>query len=325
MPPKGPPLLLLLAVLAALALAGPAAAAESCVSTGRVCLSVTSEPATASINGFASYVVALENKGPNTVNQVVLTDTTPDGRPVASVTPTALTCATTGGTVRCATDQLPSGATASVRISVSTPAVPATLVNSASVSFNEGGNDNEAGRQDTIAGVTASTVVTATPGTGFTWVPPGIADVPVTTDPLGTGLTAAQQQTARAVVPRQAVGVTAKLNQEPLSAFACPPRQVCRAGGWLEATIPFVYTDTALRISLAWAGALVPRSQTAKNFVLFYRDCEEPGCPPTKVISARCSSPEPPKSELPCLTGVSVAKNRDTRATLVSSHNGRMR
>ncbi len=147
----------------------------------------------------------------------------------------------------------------------------------------------------------------------------------MTTDPLGTGLTAAQQQTARAVVPRQAVGVTAKLNQEPLSAFACPPRQVCRAGGWLEATIPFVYTDTALRISLAWAGALVPRSQTAKNFVLFYRDCEEPGCPPTKVISARCSSPEPPKSELPCLTGVSVAKNRDTRATLVSSHNGRMR
>jgi EmrB/QacA subfamily drug resistance transporter len=82
-------LLPLLVTLATLAGAGPATAAESCVATDRVCLSVTSEPATASINGFASYVVALENKGPNTVNQVVLTDTPPDGRPVVSVTPTA--------------------------------------------------------------------------------------------------------------------------------------------------------------------------------------------------------------------------------------------
>ncbi len=324
MPPKGPPLLLLLAVLAALALAGPAAAAESCVSTGRVCLSVTSEPATASINGFASYVVALENKGPNTVNQVVLTDTPPDGRPVVSVTPTALTCATTGGTVRCATDQLPSGATASVRISVSTPAVPATLVNSASVSFNEGGNDNEAGRQDTITGVTSTTAVTATSGLASTWVPAG-SGAELTTDPLGTGLGAAQQQLARAVVPTQATGLVAKLEQEAPSPFACPVRQVCRAGGWLEASIPdFVYSGTALRISLAWAGALVPKKQTVQNFALFYRDCEEPGCV-TEVISRRCSSPEPAKSELPCLTGISVAKNRDTRATLLNSHNGRMR
>jgi hypothetical protein len=73
---------------------------------------------------------------------------------------------------------------------------------------------------------------------------------------------------------------------------------------------------------LRWDSTLIPSTLTVKKFALLYT--EGPGSK-LQIISARCSSPTPNASELPCLTGVAKLRDGDYVATLINNHNGRMR
>ena len=81
--------------------------------------------------------------------------------------------------------------------------------------------------------------------------------------------------------------------------------------------------DPPLAFPLRWDSTLIPSSLTVKKFALLYTE----GLDGSKlqIISARCSSPTPNASELPCLTGVAKLTDGDYVATLISNHNGRMR
>ncbi len=312
-------LIAVLATLAVLVLAGPAAADEKCVDTGRVCLSVTSDLPSVSINGYASFTARVRNVGPSTINHVVLTDgpSVVDARPAGS-------CVRGAGTATCDLGQLGAGAEARVQISVRTPGAPGSLVNTASVSFDEGGSDTDSGKQDTITGVSSSVPVTATPGSATTWLPPDTTGN-LTTDPLNQGLTTAQQQIGQATIPAQSTGLVAKLRRAADPGFACPKKAICREGAWMLAEIPgFVYAGAPLGFHLTWAGDLVSRRQTTSNFELIYRTCNDGNCP-NEFIRTFCSSRSPSRGELPCLWGLSIAADRTTRVTVFRSENGRMR
>ena len=171
---------------------------------------------------------------------------------------------------------------------------------------------------------TENTKIEDVSGTAASSVPKG-ASVSLTTDPTNTGVaTAADPLIGEAVITNSPIATTASIKEVPLrdAPFTCPKNVICRGGPWLEASIPGTF-DPPLAFPLRWDSTLIPSSLTVKKFALLYTE----GLDGSKlqIISARCSSPTPKASELPCLTGVAKLKDGDYVATLINNHNGRMR
>lgn len=323
---------LVIAALAASAwIASPSLAvgAETCASSGpAVCVALghTPDSVSAAAPGASTYAqlsAVVGNRGGSTATHVTLTDRLPAGTELVSHAVSQGACAAGADTVTCDLGRLAGGQQASLVLSVRIPGSAGELANAVTVTFDENTNDGPTPdpKQDTIEASDAI-AVTTTAGSVVSWVPAGLA-ADLTTDPTGTGVASpAQPLVASAHVPAQATGRVAALARTTAS-FSCPKKAVCRAGDWMEASIPGAFTDAPLEFGLRWDASLVERRQSTRNLAVFHTDCLD-GCPVT-TITRHCSSGTPALFEQPCLWAVKEEQDGDFSAVLIRDHNGYMR
>lgn len=113
-----------------------ATATKMWVAVADLAITKTGTPDPALVGGTLTYTLSVTNQGPSTATSVTVTDPLPASVILVSATPSQGTCSSAGGTVTCSLGSLADGATATVTIRV-TPAVKATITNTASVSANE--------------------------------------------------------------------------------------------------------------------------------------------------------------------------------------------
>lgn len=317
---------LFLGVLAVSAATAPGASAAPCNPiTPRICVAVvassgTVTPSTATLPKFVSYDVKITNEATSTATHVTLTDALTDLGTIVSATPTTGTCTSTTASATCAFGSVPSNGGVTVTILVRAPDGEGQVTNAASVSFDEGINDNPAntGKQDTVTASASSLVTTTGPAVSLV---PSNTDVQLDTDTTTQTTTPGNPNIGRANVPASIhAPITASLEEVP-GTTPCPKKEICRSGAWLHATIPGTFSP-ALEFTLHWNKSLVPKSQSTKNLDVLKTECLT-GCP-VVVISRRCTATSPPTPGNPCLTNVEEDAN-EFRATVLSSENGYMR
>ena len=306
-----------------------ASADPTCATSGpKVCVALAHTPdsVSAAAPGFATYAqlrVVVSNESSSSVTHVTLADSLPAGSTLISAGTDTGTCASGEGSVACDLGRLASGASATVTISVEIAAGEGSVANAVAVSFDERANDGPTAdpKQDTVL-ATDPIAVTAQSGRAQTWVPAGVA-VDLTTDPAGAGVASPDQPfVATARVPARPEGRVAAL-ASTAAPFACPPKSVCRAGDWMEASIPGTFSDVPLQFALRWDKTLVANRQNTKNLAVFYTECVD-GCA-VETITRRCSSGTPAAFEQPCLWAVKEEQDGDFSAVLIRDHNGYMR
>jgi hypothetical protein len=330
---RKPMRLLRLATLVALALAtglvAPAtggADTSQCATNGpNICLTTADTPGRASVTTAAShpfiqYQATVTNRDTRNITHLNLKDVTPGGTTVQSVSPS--TCTTANGTISCDLRSLASGASVTVMVTVSAPAIAGTIHNGVTASYDEGPSDNgnKDPKTDTLT-ADESTDVTATPGDAVSWAPPGIKTT-ISTDATGTNVaTPAHPEVAGLTLQAPSSGASAQLDTDQPGPFTCPEHQVCRTGGWIEAHaliggVPGVFAPP-LRFLLRWDASVVVPQQTVRNFAVFYSPNADGS--QLQIISRRCSANPPP-----CLDSVTQESDGDFTAVLVQDHNGRM-
>jgi hypothetical protein len=293
-------------------------------------VSVTHTPldvsaATAAGQTFVSYTVTLRNVGTSELTQTAVAaclvsgsgsssdcGAPPPGASFYAAVASAGDCTIAGATARCLIGKLSSGGVATVDLVSRAPTQAGAFRNVVSVSVKERGSDAPGNdpQADTIT--VSEPVMTLAAGgpRALSFVPNGIA----------TQLLAADEgQSGQSKIPPQHSDLTAELAITDDPPFVCPEGEICRGGGWVNATIPGTFD--ALQFLLHWPDEFVPAKQTEKNFVLFYLACDT--CE-LEIISDRCSSATPSASERPCLWNLRDLGRNGFDATLISSHNGKM-
>ena len=111
-----------------------------------------------------TYTIAVTNNGPDGAPSAVVTDTLPGNVTFVSATSSQGSCSESGGTVTCNLGTLANGATATVTIVVTTPAVTGTLSSTASVTSDAIDSDttNNSATQSTVVTLPAPHVPTLT-------------------------------------------------------------------------------------------------------------------------------------------------------------------
>lgn len=318
-----------LAVSAVLLVPSLASAGETCTTSGpAVCVDVSHTPdsPSAAAPGSKTYAqlrAVVRNDDTSTATHVRLTDRLPAGTELVSLAVSQGSCTSADGTVTCELGRLDSQAEATVSLSVLIPGSEGQIANAVTANFDERTNDGPEAdpKQDTIEAVD-TIAVTTQPGNVVSWIPAGVA-ADLTTDPSGAGVaTASQPVVANVHVPAQPDGRVASLARTA-GPFTCPRREVCRAGDWMEATVPGTFTDAPLEFGLRWDASLLERKQSVRNLAVFHTACLD-GCP-VETITRRCSSGTPATFEQPCLWAVKEEQDGDFSAVLIRDHNGYMR
>lgn len=302
---------------------GSGASTPECSASGPlVCVDLVGDPATVAPSGdtphFVSYISHIANEGNQSATHVTADLELSGGLTLDSVTSSRGTCSVDAHPT-CVLGRLPSGASATVEFVALAPETEADATASLTVSFDEVANDGPTNdpKQDSVT-ASEDTAVRVPNGSAATFVPQGASlslttsntDVATATDPL----------IGQAVITTSPTDTTAAIDEVTL-AIPCPKKVICRSGDWLHADIPGTF-DPPLAFPLRWDSTLIPTALNVKKFALLYTECLD-GCK-LQVISARCSSPTPAASELPCLRGVAKLSDGDFVATLLNSHNGYM-
>lgn len=294
------------------------------------CVTVTHTPpeVTAASGGaptFVAFEATVRNVGKSALTQTTLTaclvggsgsgdecGAAPPGASFQSADSRAGKCTVAGATARCELGKLRPGAAATVELVAGAPTQAGPFRNVLSVTVKERRHDSPRPdpNEDTI---TVSEPVTALAVGGpraSSFVPEGVA----------TELLAADEgQTGQSKIPSVHDDLTAELEITDDPPFVCPKGEICRAGGWVSATIPGTFD--ALQFVLHWPKKFVSRKQTEKNFVLFYIACDTCAL---EIIRDRCKSATPSAAERPCLWNIRDRGYKGFEATLISSHNGKM-
>jgi Domain of unknown function DUF11 len=306
---------------------GSGASTPECSTSGPlVCANLVGTPATVPPSRtdsphYVSYVAQISNEGNQAATHVTADIAFTGALELVSATSSAGSCSVDADPI-CVLGRLGSGAKATVDLVARAPETEGAVTATLTVSFDERTNDGPTAdpKQDSVK-VAEDTTVSAESGTASSFVPKG-ASVSLTTDPTNTGVaTAADPLIGEAVITSSPTATTALID-EVAAPFTCPRKVICRGGDWFHASIPGTF-DPPLAFPLRWDRTLIPSSLTVKKFALIYTECLD-GCK-LQIISARCSSPTPNASELPCLTGVAKLSDGDYVATLISNHNGHMR
>jgi Domain of unknown function DUF11 len=319
-----------LVVLAAFGLSGAVASAASpnqkCTTSGpNVCADIVGDPATVSPSKpdepphFVTYSSTVANEGPESATHVTADLELTGGLVLVSATPSVGSCSV-NAVPTCSLGRLAGGDTATINFTARVPLEEGTASATLTATFGEGDGPDADPTQDSVSS-TENTTIADLSGTAASFVPEG-ASVSLTTDPTNTGVaTAADPLIGEAVITTSPIATTASID-EVAAPFTCPRKVICRDGDWFHASIPGTF-DPPLAFTLRWDSTLIPSSLSVKRFALIYTE----GLDGSKlqIISARCSSPTPNASELPCLTGVAKLRDGDYVATLISNHNGRMR
>jgi Domain of unknown function DUF11 len=296
----------------------------------QLCVSVTHTPldvsaATAAGQTFVSFTVTLRNVGTSELTQTTLTaclvsgsgsgtdcGAAPPGASFYSADASSGSCTIAGATARCVIGKLKSGGSATAELVSRAPTQAGAFRNVISTTVKERGSDLPGSdpQADTITVSEPVTTLAAGGPRASSFVPNGIA----------TQLLAADRgQSGQSKIPSQHGDLTAELAITDDPPFVCPEDEICRGGGWVNATIPGTFD--ALQFVLHWPDEFVLPQQSEKNFVLFYLACET--CE-LEIIRDRCTSATPSADERPCLWDVRDRGRNGFDATLISSHNGRM-
>ena len=323
-----------LVVLAAFGLSGAVASGAEpppdCTTSGpNVCADIVGDPATVSPSKpdepphFVTYSSTVANGGPESATHVTADLELTGGLVLVSATPSVGSCSV-NAVPTCSLGRLAGGDTATIDFTARVPQEEGPASATLTATFGEGDGTDADPTQDSVSS-TENTTIADLSGTAASFVPKG-ASVSLTTDPTNTGVaTAADPLIGEAVITTSPIATTASID-EVAAPFTCPKKVICRDGDWFEASIPGTFNPPLafpLAFTLRWDSTLIPSSLSVKKFALIYTECLD-GCK-LQIISARCSSPTPNASELPCLTGVAKLRDGDYVATLISNHNGRMR
>jgi hypothetical protein len=320
-----------LVVLAAFGLSGAVASAASpnqkCTTSGpNVCADIVGNPATVSPSKpdepphFVTYSSTVANVGPESATHVTADLELTGGLVLVSATPSVGSCSV-NAVPTCSLGRLAGGDTATIDFTARVPLEEGPASATLTATFGEGDGPDADPTQDSVSS-TENTTIADPSGEGSASSVPKGASVSLTTDPTNTGVaTAADPLIGEAVITTSPIATTASID-EVAAPFTCPRKVICRDGDWFHASIPGTF-DPPLAFPLRWDSTLIPSSLSVKKFALLYTE----GLDGSKlqIISARCSSPTPKASELPCLTGVAKLRDGDYVATLISNHNGRMR
>jgi uncharacterized repeat protein (TIGR01451 family) len=323
-----------LVVLAAFGLSGAVASAAEpppdCTTSGpNVCADIVGDLATVSHSEpdaphFVTYSSTVANGGPESATHVTADLKLTGGLVLVSATPSVGSCSVNAVPPTCSLGRLAGGDTATINFTARVPLEKGEASATLKATFGEGDGTDADPTQDSVSS-TENTTIADPSGEGSASSVPKGASVSLTTDPTNTGVaTAADPLIGEAVITKSPIATTASI-KEVAAPFTCPRNVICRGGPWLEASIPGngELFDPPLAFTLRWDSTLIPSSLTVKKFALLYT--EGPDGSKLQIISARCSSPTPKASELPCLTGVAKLRDGDYVATLINNHNGRMR
>jgi hypothetical protein len=301
----------------------PAPSTPECSASGpHVCVDLVGDPATVAPSGdtphYVSYISHIANEGNQSATHTTADVDLTGGLVLDSVTSSRGTCSVDAHPT-CTFGRFGSGAEATVEFVARAPETEADATASLTVSFDEVTNDGPTPdpKQDSVT-ASEDTAVRVPNGSAATFVPQG-ASLSLTTSNTGVA-TATDPLIGQAVITTSPTDTTAAIDEVTL-AIPCPKKVICRSGDWLHADIPGTF-DPPLAFPLRWDSTLIPTSLNVKKFALLYTECLD-GCK-LQVISARCSSPTPAASELPCLRGVAKLSDGDFVATLLNSHNGYM-
>jgi hypothetical protein len=321
---------IVLVVLAAFGLSGAVAWAASpnqkCTTSGpNVCADIVGDPATVSPSKpdepphFVTYSSTVANVGPESASHVTADLKLTGGLVLVSAAPSVGSCSV-NAVPTCSLGRLAAGDTATIDFTARVPQEEGPASATLRATFDEGDGPDADPTQDSVSS-TENTTIANLSGTAASFVPKGTS-VSLTTDPTNTDVaTAADPLIGEANIKTSPIATTASID-EVAAPFTCPSKVICRDGDWFDVSIPGKF-DPPLAFTLRWDSTLIPSSLTVKKFALLYTE----GLDGSKlqIISARCSSPTPKASEMPCLTGVAKLKDGDYVATLINNHNGRMR
>jgi hypothetical protein len=304
---------------------GSGAVTPDCSTSGpRICADLVGTPTTVAPSGdtphYVNYISHVSNEGNQTATHVTADVELTGGLVLDSVVSSVGTCSVDGHPT-CVLGRLTSGAEATIEFVARTPVTEGPATAKLTVFFDEVTNDAPTPdpKQDSLTASEATTIEVPD-GSAASFVPQG-ASVSLTTDPTNTGVaTATDPLIGQAIITTSPIDTTAAIDEVTLT-IPCPKKVVCRGGDWFHADIPGTF-DPPLAFPLRWDSSVIPTSLNAKKFALLYTECLD-GCK-LQVISARCSSPTPAASELPCLRGVAKLSDGDFVATLLNDHNGYM-
>jgi hypothetical protein len=304
---------------------GSGASTPDCATSGpRVCVDLVGTPTTVAPSGdtnhYVNYISHISNEGNQSATHVTANVDLTGGLVLDSVTSTVGTCSVDAEPT-CTIGRLGAGVTATIEFVARAPETEGAASASLEARFDESQNDSPTPdpKQDSVL-VTEDTTVEVSDGSAASFVPKG-ESLTLTTDPTDTGVaTANDPLIGQAIITTSPMDTTASIDEVALT-IPCPKKVICRGGDWLHADIPGTF-DPPLAFPLRWDATLVPTSLNVKKFALLYTECLD-GCK-LQLISARCSSPTPAASELPCLNHVAKLADGDFVATLHQNHNGFM-
>lgn len=299
----------LLTLLAALALAGPAAAAAP---KALVVIGHSPDPVTSGHN--VGYTTSFTNQSQNTLTHLALSVPAPSGGAAVLGLPSSA-CAVKGSAVVCSFGSIASGATVTATVVLRAPAATAPFTTTATWSVDESFNDTPRPdpHRDTFPATDATNVqapskdavsqyalpsgdtLTTDPGTGATRTNPQVTTVRVPPTPLGVPAGAAE---VNATGPTDSCGPAADcFGQVSVVTVDAPPFPV---GGPLKLIFDLDASE-------------IPGGTKADDIPMYHNGVLVPDC----TGAAGVASPDP------CVS--SRTGKKDVEITVLSSTNGRWR
>jgi hypothetical protein len=298
-----------LTLLAAVALAGPAAAASP---RALVTIGHSPDPVTSGHN--VGYTTSFTNQSQNTLTHLALSVPAPSGGAAVLGLPSSA-CAVKGSAVVCSFGSIASGATVTATVILRAPAASAPFTTTATWSVDESFNDTpkpdphrddfpatdttnvQAPSQDAVSeyALPSGATVTTDPGTGATRTNPQVTTVRVPSTPLGVPAAAAE---VNATGPADSCGPAADcFGQVSVVTVDAPPFPV---GGPLKLVFDLDASE-------------IPGGTKADGIPMYHNGVLVPDC----TGAAGVASPDP------CVS--SRTGKKDVEITVLSSTNGRWR
>jgi hypothetical protein len=302
-------MLLPLTLLAAAALAGPAAAASPQV---QVVISHTPDPVTAGHN--VGYSTSFTNQSKNTLTHLELSVGAPSGGAAVLGLPSSA-CAVKSSAVVCAFGSIKSGATVTATVILQAPAAVAPFTTTATWSVDESFNDTPKPdpHRDTFP-VTDTTNVQAKSQDAVSEYTLPSGDT-LTTDP-GTGTSRTNPQATSVRVPATPLGVPAAAAEVNASggADSCGPAANCFGQvSVVTVSAPPFPVAGPLKLVFSLDASEIPGGMKIADIPMYHNGVLVPDC----TGAAGSASPDP------CVS--SRTGKKDAEITVLSSTNGRWR
>jgi hypothetical protein len=316
-------------VAAALVFAVGAATGRAANPGPNVTLSVAGAPGSVSLGHYVAYTATVSNGDTNNVTHLSLTapaasSTTPFPLTYVSASPSNGSCSAPPALpLTCSFGSLPSGATDTVtfvfRAPATLPASGAGVSFAAQITFDEGGNDQNASHGDTKLASAATTLGAVGDDFVSGFVPFSLGDDLVTAGDLTGPSNGNPQKTTLSVAAAAAGALGAAGTVQEVAHPATDTISDCQAGfscfGQTSlVTLPGTFSPP-LQLSFRFDASELPPGMTEKKLRMFHDGVLVPLCTTPGVLS-----PGPT-----CQSSTTSFDDKDLGALLLSSTNGSYR